>query len=112
MPGGLEYSLNIGGIRSERQLFSYFAAELAFPDYFGHNWDALDECMRDLSWVRDDVCAGDHKGGGHVRIAIAGCDRLKEKQPRLWNVLSGAIELWMDHWENIEPEAGVEIMLV
>lgn len=32
-------------------LFARIAARLRFPDWFGHNWDALLDCLRDLSWL-------------------------------------------------------------
>lgn len=34
-------------------LLSWYAAELEIPEYFGANWDALDECLRDLSWINE-----------------------------------------------------------
>jgi RNAse (barnase) inhibitor barstar len=39
------------GIRSKEKLLAVFSDKLRFPKYFGWNWDALEECLRDLSWL-------------------------------------------------------------
>ena len=39
------------GIRSKQKLLAILATKLHFPRYFGWNWDALEECLRDLSWL-------------------------------------------------------------
>ena len=31
-------------------LLKNIAAALGFPDWFGHGWDALEDCLTDLSW--------------------------------------------------------------
>lgn len=35
-------------------VFHEFYDELRLPDYFGWNWDALSDCLRDLKWLPAD----------------------------------------------------------
>jgi hypothetical protein len=39
------------GIQSKADLFLHYEREGRFPAYFGHNWDALMDCLRDFSWA-------------------------------------------------------------
>jgi barstar (barnase inhibitor) len=39
------------GIQSKADLLLNYEIEGSFPGYFGHNWDALLDCLRDFSWV-------------------------------------------------------------
>jgi hypothetical protein len=38
-------------ITSTGALLRALARGLSFPAYFGHNWNALEDCLRDLHWI-------------------------------------------------------------
>ncbi len=39
------------GIADKSELLAWFGTNLRLPTYFGSNWDAFEECLRDLSWI-------------------------------------------------------------
>lgn len=39
------------GVSGKEQLMLALEEALRLPDYFGRNWDALSDCLRDLSWL-------------------------------------------------------------
>jgi RNAse (barnase) inhibitor barstar len=41
------------GISDEVSLFNAVSQALKFPDYFGRNWNALLDCLEDLSWIKE-----------------------------------------------------------
>lgn len=44
-----KYSVDLSGINSRDELHERLAQVFSFPDYYGRNWDAFDECIADLA---------------------------------------------------------------
>jgi len=75
--------LDVVVVDAKEHLFDDLARALAFPTWFGRNWDALEDVLGDLSW---------RKGDGHVvvfRIFPAG-----EEFGILLDVLRTTAEYW------------------
>lgn len=39
------------GLDTKDKLLNALAETLQFPDYFGFNWDALNDCLKDFHWL-------------------------------------------------------------
>lgn len=69
------------------RLLRALAAALDFPEWFGGNWDALEDCLTDLSWIRS---------GGYL-ILLEGCGGLpRDDFGALCEVLASAAEFWSE----------------
>lgn len=60
---------------------------LAFPEYYGQNWDALEECLTDMSWCE-----------GAIVLAIIHADALPaEALATLSDIFTDAAAFWREH---------------
>jgi RNAse (barnase) inhibitor barstar len=68
--------------------FHQLARTLCFPDYFGHNWDAVYDCLTDLNWL---------PAVGYV-LVLDGFDQFATDEPEQWGialkVLRDACAFW------------------
>lgn len=82
------FPLDGTGINNKASFLQACANVMYFPSYFGHNWDAFDECIRDLSWYR---------APGYV-IWFEAFNQFLEQDPASWNValrlFRSAVEEW------------------
>ncbi|MEX5637800.1 barstar family protein [Parafrankia sp. FMc2] len=73
---------------TEAEMHHQFVERFEFPEYYGRNWDALYECLTDLSWSPAEAYIVD----------VAHSSRLLWRQRRsidvLLDVLSSAGEAW------------------
>jgi RNAse (barnase) inhibitor barstar len=56
--------LDLDGVTTNRAFLARCSAALNFPDSFGHNWDALADCLEDLSWQPAQGVVLYWRGGG------------------------------------------------
>jgi RNAse (barnase) inhibitor barstar len=72
-------------VSSNEQLFEALSQALRLPDYFGRNWDALDECLHDLSWIPE----------RHIMLIHDALPGLDEESLRMYiRLLDRAAEHW------------------
>jgi RNAse (barnase) inhibitor barstar len=45
------FRIDIGDVRDKKDFLARVARALSFPNWFGANWDALNDCLRDLDWL-------------------------------------------------------------
>ncbi len=85
-------------LRTKEQLMTTMKEALSLPEYFGMNWDALDEAIKDLSWL------GDVKT---INIRFMNSDNIladaTEKDSNIFNqILDSAVAYWETAYEGLE----------
>lgn len=48
------YRVNLAQVADKEAFLDAVGKALDFPDWYGHNWDALADCLTDLSWMAAD----------------------------------------------------------
>jgi RNAse (barnase) inhibitor barstar len=84
------WRIDCSGIASKEGLLRAIAETLAFPDWFGENWDALEDCLTDLSW---------REAPGYV-LVLESCGPLSRTDPEAFEtaleIFDSAAEYWYD----------------
>jgi Barstar (barnase inhibitor) len=84
MESGELFYLDGAEMTDKEQLMQEFAAVLNFPDYFGGNWDALQDCLSDFDWREE--------GATHCVLLF---DRWEKcTSPNLLETLQSAVAGW------------------
>lgn len=72
----------------EKSLLACLAKEMGFPAWFGRNWDALNDCLRDMSWST---------AQGYVLEVVLP----RHSLVNCWGALGGLVRSWLlaaEHW--------------
>lgn len=79
----------------EAGLMRAFAQAMQFPDYFGGNWDALDECLTDLEWLPT----------RHIVVVLLGAGAVLADHPDAREVLVEILATTAEAWGEAADEA-------
>ena len=84
------FRVDLTGAADKAQLLGALALAMEFPTWFGHNWDALLDCLSDFSWRPAD---------GYL-ILLEHCDGIHGRAEgdfvTLMRILSQAADLWRE----------------
>jgi hypothetical protein len=86
--GLAHWRVDIGHVHDKQGFTALVAKALAFPEWFGGNWDAFEDCLCDLSWHPAPgylllLEHGKHFGAGHKQEFVTAVE-----------VVDGVAEYW------------------
>ena len=79
--------ISLAGVLKKDELLARLAHTLHFPAWFGGNWDALEDCLTDLSWL---------EGDGHVLLLEGASGLNADDFGILADVLSSSARFWAE----------------
>jgi hypothetical protein len=79
--------ISLAGVLEKNELLARLARGLHFPAWFGGNWDALEDCLTDLSWL---------EGDGHVLLLEGATALNTDDFGILTDVLSSSARFWAE----------------
>jgi len=77
--------VSLAGTTDKKALLARLASGLQFPAWFGANWDALEDCLTDLSWLDAD---------GHVLLIEDASGLTADDLGVFKDVLSSSAQYW------------------
>ncbi|UWE09464.1 barstar family protein [Actinacidiphila bryophytorum] len=84
----------------DRQAFmDRCTADLGLPDWFGRNWDALADCLTDLSWWPAEP--------GGRRLHVRGWHGFASALPREWRIVKDILRDAELFWRGTDTELRV-----
>ena len=86
----LDHGMHISGrdLTGKQAILKALSSALFFPDYFGFNWDAAEECLSDLGWY-----------GGPVVLLIDSTETPARMAPDAWQTLLDLLSDAADFWK-------------
>ena len=81
--------VDLKGVHDKQGLLASIATGLKFPEWFGDNWDALEDSLTDLSWL---------KARGYV-LVLEHCAELGKHAPRELEVAVAVFESVAEYWQ-------------
>ena len=87
----------------KKEMLEQFAERLKFPAHFGFNWDALEECLRDL---------GNRIGARGYLIIVRRAESAAKVMPEDFGVMLEILRTVSGYWKSREPGVPFKVILL
>ncbi|WP_329130073.1 barstar family protein [Streptomyces sp. NBC_01476] len=88
--------LDLAGVADRQSFMDRCIADLRLPDWFGRNWDALADCLTDLSWWPAEP------GGRELRVR--NWQDCAASMPREWRIIKEILRDAEVFWRHTDAE--------